>query len=362
MEYKTETKYDNILVIVSQAAGVGDVILASPVFRALRANFPRARITLMVNPTTVKIVSNNTYFDEVLIYDTSASVIKKISFIRRLRTLKFDLAFCLSECFSSLLLCYLSAAKIRVGFDWNKRGMFLNVKVPYYKPEKKYLGELFLDLLRAAGLPEETLNPNLEFWHSEEDIKAAGKFLDAQGVTEKDLKVVVHPGAGWSPRRWPAERFAGLIEKVMGKYKAKVFIAGSEEDRVLIEQIIGIVGDISKDSLSIGEDKRLFNCVGCFSLNQFAGLLSLSDLFIGNDSAPMHLAAAVNAPLVALFGPSSAVKYGPRSEHSIIIKSLASCGPCLQLTGQDRCIKGSPDCMNLITVEQVEQAVEQLLT
>ncbi len=352
-------EYKNILVITSQAAGTGDILMAVPVFRALREYFPTARLTLVVNPVTVEIMAGNPYFNDILIYNRQACLAGKLSFIRQIREKRFDLALCLSECFSTLLLCYLSGATVKVGFNWEGRGLFLTYKIPYNKPENKYLTELFLDLVRAIGLPEETLNAQLGFWLKEKDKEAIKSFFRNKEIVEQTLKIVIHPGAGWSPRRWPAENFARLAKELMERYQAAVFVTGSRQDRALIERIIRLAG--MGDGSGEEEGERLFNCAGCFIFSEYAALLSLSHLFIGNDSAPMHLAAAVAIPVIALFGPSSVVKYGPRTEQSAIIKSPAQCGPCRQLTGQDRCIQGQPECMRRITVEDVIQAVEKTL-
>ena len=208
MKEVTETAYKNILVITSQVAGVGDIIAAVPTFRALRENFPTACLTLIANPTTVRITDGNPYFDDILVYNRQSSLVDKLLFIKRVRGKQFDLALCLSECLSSLLLCYSSGARVKVGFNWNGRGAFLTKKVRYYKPEKRYLPELLLDLVRAMKLPEDRIRLDLEFWLSEENKRVIRQLFRNKNITQDSLKIVIHPGAGWSPRRWPADKFA----------------------------------------------------------------------------------------------------------------------------------------------------------
>ena len=108
--------------------------------------------------------------------------------------------------------------------------------------------------------------------------------------------------------------------------------------------------------------RSLIDCAGLLNLKECAALLSFSRLFIGNDSGPMHLAAAVGTPLIALFGPGNVDRCAPRTENSIVIRSPASCVPCRQLLNvQDRCVQGKPTCMDLIPIETVIEAAQKLL-
>jgi len=336
------------LVITSQVAGIGDIILSLPFFRALRDNFPSAYLTLMVNPNTVGIMKGNPYFNEIIVYNKKDNLKRKWRFIQSLREKKFDKVVCLSECFSSLLIAYLSGAREKVGFDWKGRGTFLSVSVPYEKPEKKHLGEIFADLAQALGL--EHYRKDLKLWISEEERGGVKKFFEKEKVKDNFLKVVIHPGAGWVPRQWPGERFAAIADRLVEAYKAKVFVVGGDDDSRLVDKMISSMTG------------KAISCVGRLSIREAAALIEACDLFIGNDSGLMHVAAAVHTPVIALFGPGNVARVGLRGDRCVVVRKDLSCSPCVQYVHSLKCVKGEPVCMKMITVDDVWQAVERIVS
>lgn len=338
-----------ILVITSQVAGVGDMILSIPFFRALRESFPSTHLTLMVNSNTREIMKGNPYFNEVIVYNVRDSLKRKWQFIKSLREGKFNSIVCLSECFSSLLIAYLSGAREKVGFNWKGRGAFLTIRVPYEKPEKKHVVEIFAELARAMRLNH--YSNNLELWVSKVEKEKIKKFLEKEKVKVKDknFKIVIHPGAGWEEKRWPTERFAQIADRIVETYGARVFIIGGNSDAQLANEMI----DLMKT--------EAINCVGRFDIKESAALMEVADLFIGNDSAPVHIAAAVHTPLIAIFGPTNMRKTKPLGNNSIMVRKNIECSPCFHKIYPARCPKKKLICMRMITVDDVWQVVKALL-
>jgi len=220
--------------------------------------------------------------------------------------------------------------------------------VPYEKPEKKHLGEIFADLAQALGL--EHYRKDLELWISEEERGGIKKFFEKEKVKDNFLKVVIHPGAGWEEKRWPVERFVQIADRLIETYKARVFIIGGDGDVQLAEEMIALM------------KTRAINCVGNFDIKESVALIEAADLFIGNDSAPVHIAAAVYTPLIAIFGPTNMRKTKPLGDSSIMIRKDIECSPCFHKIYPGRCPRGEPVCMKMITVDDVWGAVERIIS
>ena len=341
-------KGKRILVITSQVAGVGDIILSIPFFRALRESLLSAHLTLMVNPHTIGIVKGSPYFNEIIVYNKRDSLKEKWQFIKSLRERKFNSVVCLSECFSSLLIAYLSGAEEKAGFNWKGRGAFLTIRVPYEKPERKHVVEIFAELAQAVGL-ERYYKNDLELWISEREKGKIKNLFEKERVGDKDIKVVIHPGAGWEEKRWPVERFAQIVDRLVKTYEARVFIIGGNSDVQLANEMIELM------------KMKAINCVGRFDIKESAALMEAADLFIGNDSAPVHIAAAVHTPLIAIFGPTNMRKTKPLGNNSIMVRKDIECNPCFHKVYPARCPKGEPVCMRMITADDVWQVVKTLL-
>jgi len=324
------------------------MILAIPFFRAVRESFPSAHLTLMVNPNTVGIMKGNPYFNEMIVYNVEKSLREKWQFIKSVRRKKLDSVVCLSECFSSLLIVYLSGAREKAGFNWRGRGALLTIKVPYEKPEKKHLVEIFAELAQAMGLGH--YKRELELWISEGEKEKIKKFFEKEGMRDKDFKVAIHPGAGWKEKRWPVERFAQIADRLVEIYEARVFIVGGNSDVQLAEKMIELM------------KRKAVNCTGRFDIRESAALMEATDLLIGNDSAPVHIAAAVHTPLIAIFGPTNMRKTKPLGDNSIMARKDIECSPCFHRIYPASCPKGKPVCMEAITVDDIEKGVNSLFS
>ncbi|MCD5390629.1 glycosyltransferase family 9 protein, partial [candidate division NPL-UPA2 bacterium] len=221
------------------------------------------------------------------------------------------------------------------------------IRVPYEKPEKKHLVEIFAELAQAMELDH--YKTDLELWISERERRKVKNLFEKERVGDKDIKVVIHPGASWEEKRWPIEGFAQIADRLVKSYEARVFIIGGSSDVQLANEMI----DLMK--------MKAINCVGRFDIKESAALTEVAGLFIGNDSAPVHIAAAVHTPLIALFGPTNMRKTRPLGDNSIVVGKDIECSPCFHKVYPARCPKGEPVCMKMITVDDVWRVVKALL-
>ncbi len=333
-------------ILIVNVNWVGDVIFSTPFIRAVREARPRSHIACLLHPRCREVLEANPRIDEIIIYDEEGihrSLWGKLKLIRALRRKKFDTAFLLHRSFTKAFLAYSSGITRRVGYATKNRKLLLTEVVEEMPQTFAHKVEYFLNVARAAGIPAK--DTRYEFFVSEGDRNYAKTFLAERGVSAEDLLVVINPGGNWLPKRWPKENFARLADTMVRKYGAKVVITGSKNDSALAEAI----------KLEM-ENASLIAC-GATTLGQSAALLERADLVVANDTGPMHIAVAMGAPVLALFGPTSPGITGPygAGEYKVIYKNDGCEVPCYDLT----CTEFA--CMKAIGVEDVLAAANEML-
>jgi len=339
------SKIKKILVI--RTDGLGDVVMSTPAFRALREFFPYSNITLLTASWSKELVETIPGFDEIIYFDAPWIVKKsKRKWIRLFETIKalrrkyFDLAIDLRGDFRNNIVMYLCGIKCRMGFNITGCEFFLTHIVPC--GENHHPVNLMFSLIRYLN-PEESKKYTLSLWITEEDRRFANTLLTEHNLSDKHSVIVIHPGAKWSGRHWVPERYGQIADRLIKEYKAKVILAGGPADFGMTKQILS---SMTQRPIMAGES----------SLRQFCALLEKSDLFIGADSGPMHMATAMGTRVIALFGPARPEAVGPYGDGHIIVtkQDNYSCSPCSQKV----CKRPDYSCMEAITVEDAWKAVE----
>jgi ADP-heptose:LPS heptosyltransferase len=203
-----------------------------------------------------------------------------------------------------------------------------------------------LDVVRpllGGRVPE---RPALEIFLTEPARASMVRKLEAVGVDFRTPIVFVHPGAAWRPRAWRPERFAAVADWIQEHYHAQVLFVGSSEEQ-----------DIEAAVRANAKGRRAFWLAGELTLQELAALLARARLFIGNDSGPAHVAAALGIPSVVLFGPQEPGRFRPWSERSIVLHHRVHCCPCRQVV----CVHPENPCVNLIELEEVKAHVRRIL-
>jgi predicted lipopolysaccharide heptosyltransferase III len=333
----------NILVI--KLRYIGDVLLATPVLAALRERFPSARVTMLVNAESEPVVRCNPHLDEVLAVDRRG-LREQIRFVRALRRHRYDCVVDLTDGDRSALLTALSGAPVRVGFNWEHRWRgLLYSHVIRHRPELHRL-ERDLEAVRALGF-DPKLHPVM-LRTSQQDEEEAVRLLASSGLDESERRtplVMLHPGARYWFKAWPAERFAELAARLAAA-GCRMLVGGGHQDVAAAERI------------AEGAPTAVSIVAGRASLLQFAALLKRCALFIGNDNGAMHVAAAMGTPIVALFGPSNPAEWGPRASRVSVVYKGLDCRPCFHPT----CDRGEQNCMRQISVDEVFAQASQLLS
>ena len=342
-------------ILVLRYRFIGDTILTVPFLRNLRRAAPDAYIAWVVAPGSTDVVRGIPYVDEFLYWDPATShadcrgehrsFSAKHAFIQQLRARKFDKVYVLKRSMSSALLAWFSGAAERVGFNTEARGGLLTRKVPYRHDQHEVNN--FLDVLRADGVP--VTDDHLEAWLSEEEKGFGAEFFLQNGIAGTDAVIGLHPFAANQARAWHEDNFIEAANALQSRYGARIIIFGGSRDAEL--------GKYMQDNIS----PRPVLAVGTTTLRQTMAILSRCHLLLCNDSGIMHLGAALNIPLVALFGPQSPVKFAPWGEKSRVLYSAFPCSPCRQKFFKEcePSPRSKPHCMEAISVREVLDTIDQ---
>ena len=342
-------------ILVLRYRFIGDTILTIPFLRNLRRAEPDAFIAWVVAPGSSDVVQGIPYVDELIFWDpvtihadsrgTHKTLGDKLGFIRDLRASRFDKAYVLKRSFGSALMGFLSGARQRIGFATEGRSFLLTTAVPYRHDQHEV--QNFLDVLRADGIS--VTDDHLEAWLSSEERHFADRFFEEAGVKPGELVIGIHPFAANPPRAWHLDNFIELAEKIQEQFGARILFFGGPGDQKTLPKIRSTM------------KQQPLDAVGSTTIRQTIALLSRCHLLVCNDSGIMHLAASMNVPLVALFGPQSPVKFGPWAESSQIVYSEFPCSPCKQKFFKEcePSPRGRPKCLEAITVDEVMNILEK---
>jgi len=343
--YNEALNRTNILVIKLSAPG--DVMLATPSFRAIRRRFTDCHITCLVGRAASEIVKNCPYFDDVMIYEMRNSHSgwrKLLHFAREAKTHNFDISIDLQNSGKTHFLSFLAGIPHRYGYDNGKLSFFLNNKV---KDKKKIIPPVDhqFELLKLLDI-EPSGEDYLELWPRKEDDKKIEKLLKDHWIAPGQALVAFNLGSGkkWASKRWGVEKFAELSNRIARELNGRVILTGIESELPLVREFL---------KLSSAKPVILTNKT---SLMEMASLVKEVNLVISGDSAPLHVATAMGTPFIGLFGPTDYRRHlGPIKSKYKAIQKKCICAPCYNPVCKH------PSCMEKISVDEVFSAVKELI-
>ena len=328
-------------ILIIKPSSLGDVVHTLPVLHLLRRRWPEAKISWLVAPYCSGLLEGHPDLDEVIIFDrrrfgtawkNPSAGLELIQFKRDLRRRGFDLVIDLQGLFRSGWLAWQTRAPVRIGFanarEW--AWIFYTHRVPIATMEQHAV-ERYLRVAAAAGCEEGPAE--FHFVVSESDRSFVNEMLG-----EDEPFAVLMPGANWQTKRWDVQKFAGLVEPLRERFGLRSAIAGGPDTVDLAKAISGAI-----------------NLAGKTTLPQLVALLERASLVIANDSGPMHIAAALNRPLVTLFGPTNPIRTGPYGRPQCVVRVDIACSPCYSRT----CSHTS--CLKWLDAEPVLAAAAQQL-
>ncbi|MCX5781726.1 MAG: glycosyltransferase family 9 protein [Elusimicrobia bacterium] len=341
---KLPEKIDSILII--KLSALGDTILLMPILRALRDKYPKAKITAICTKINLDVLKVCPYINEVLIINIRNLVFNPFSIIKLFKNKKFDLALDFDQWTRiSPLLAFFSGALYRIGFKTNNQYRHYLYTHFVEHSQTKHELDCFADILKVLEI--KNINKNLEFWVDDASKHHSEKLLLENGLKQGDAFIVFHPETPLhgGQRQWPAEKYVELGKKLSELNKFKILIAGTEIEK---EQNSKIVNALLPNAFLMHS----------LSLGEYAAILSKAKMFISGNTGIMHLASALNIPVIALHGPTNPKKWGPLGNKSRVIKSKAECSPCLYLGFEYGCKTNK--CMQDISVDEVFEEAKKV--
>lgn len=293
-------------ILLVRTDRIGELLLTTPAFGAVRESFPGAKITLIVKPSSSVVVEGNPCIDSIVKLDPGSdldSLSKRLRFIRFLGGSGFDMAIIFNPSKFFNIAAFLAGIPVRVGYD-RKLGFLLTNAIE----DRKYLCEKHeveynLDLVTAAGAG--ILDRRLCFPLTETDERVAERISAQNGIAESAF-VAVHPGTSNPDKLWPAERFSQVCDKIIDGFGVRVVLVGGEEEHRIADEVKAKMRNAAID------------LTGRMALKEFGAFLKRSSLLLSCDSGPVHLASAVGTPVVVLFGEArpggSSRRWGPYGE------------------------------------------------
>jgi len=340
-------------ILVVDLDNIGDLLLATPAIRALRRSFPDATLDVLVTDYAAPVVAGNPCIDGVLTCGkriVEASLLERTALAWRIRRRRYDLGVILEAHwgyagFAELLLAVAGVPR-RIGRDLGKHRELLTAAVPVCQ---QHWIDTYLEVVALAGAKPD--GDGLDFPISSTDEAAVDAWCRERGLSGT-APIVLFPGGNQHliSRRWGIEGFAAVGDALARSWQAPVVVIGGPADTALAE---AVVARMAVPALS---------AAGTLSLGATGALLRRCRLFITNDSGPLHIAAAVRAPVVVILGPSDPLVFGPRGTLHEIVRAPLPCSPCIRVGDFPDCpIIPRELCLQAVTPSMVLEAAERLL-
>lgn len=349
----SDRRFERILLI--KPSSLGDVIHALPVLRGLRRKFPQARIDWLISTSLAPLLEGHDDVTDLVLFDrrklgrlaTSPRAAGAfVAFVRLLRERNYDLVIDLQGLFRSGFFAWASGAEIRLGFAEVREGasLFYTHRGLALDPDL-HAADRNWKLAQCVGLDDAPLDFDLQI--KELDRAAAGGLLLEHGWSANQRMIAVLPGARWETKLWSPHRFAEVIDKLHRAGSGRCVLLGGESERPLCRLVA--------ESCKVAP----LDLCGKTPLRMLAAMIERASVTLCHDSGPMHIAAALNRPLVCLIGPTNPRRTGPYQRLDSVVRLDLDCAPCYfrklsQCPHQHRCMKD-------LGVEAVIRAMQRAL-
>jgi len=336
-------------ICIFKTGAIGDVLMTTPLIRQLCAGFPKAQIDYWVGSWSAPVLENNIHLDRIISFNERPFYRKNLFAIRniarKITKKKYDLMIILDFSYLANMFGALCRVPVRIGFDRNGEGFPNTINVPYGK--RRHDVDSYLEIARIVGA-KPTRNSDMEIFFAKSEEKFARSFFKKHRL-DPNKTIAIAPGGAKNPgmtlniKRWPAERFAQVAER-LSKRGFQILLVGSQDDAEAANTVRQRV-------------PKAVDATGKVPLRKTAVLVKLCKRLICNDSGLMHIAAAVNTPVTAIFGPTDPAKLAPRGPKDRVLWKHPGQNPCY-LDGNLLPCPDNHECIRRITVNDVMRAVK----
>ncbi|RLC20077.1 MAG: lipopolysaccharide heptosyltransferase II [Deltaproteobacteria bacterium] len=341
-------------ILIIKMSAIGDVVHTLPLLEVLGKNFPGTRIDWLVEEEASDIIAGHPFLDRMIVSrrkgwekrlagfrDGPAVLREGFAFLKELRARRYDLILDLQGLLRSGVLTGLSRGKRKIGLEGAREGggLFVNDGPVPVDPDEHAV-DRYLRMAAYLGCRPVPWKGEIALFDA--DRERVERLLNGNAMSGRPL-VAVNPMARWETKLWPPERFTALAARLTDELGCGVVFTGSRRDRAVLDGVCAGAGD------------RAVNLAGRTDLKQLACLYTRCAVVVTTDTGPMHIAAAMGTPVVALFGPTAPWRTGPYGKGHTIIREKMPCSPCFK----KRCDHGT--CMDRIAVDRVFSAVREAL-
>jgi lipopolysaccharide heptosyltransferase II len=330
-------------IIFIRTDRIGDMVLSTPAFKAIKMAFPDAALTVLASRANYPLIQSDPYVNEILVHDSSAGLKETARMVRRLRSRRFDAVIDPMTGYDAqtAFLSYLTQAETRVGFVGFGREVFFSAPVQLSEPRPGIV-DLHLALLTRMGIHCSGIEP--ELFLREEEIKRARRWV-RRVAPEGERIIGLHPGAHYATQRWGIRNYAALVELLMKNTGLKPVVLGGPADIPLVKGILARTNDSAPAVFSS-------------DLRELMALISQIDVLVCNNSGPLHIAAALKVPTVSFMGPTAKSLWTPSgSRHRVLRANDLDCIGC----NNGVCRRATMECMQRLTPEMAREALAELL-
>ncbi len=337
-------------ILVIRFSSIGDIVLTTPVLRTLKERYPYAKVCFLIKKEFLEITRLFPQIDKVFVFDSKDGFMGLMKLIGEINSERFDLLIDLHWNLRSILIYLFSQIRYKIHYSKHR---FLRLLRIWFKwqvlPQQSHIIDLYFNPLTEFGiLSSDNRVPELKI---DKDMgKNVIECLKELGIEDNDLVIGMCPGAKWETKQWPIEGFVEAGNRLMEELNAKIVLIGDAHDLELGKRIEAWM------------DKKPLNLINWTSLLELPSLIQRCDILITNDSASLHIAAALGVSTVSLFGPTTLdLGFGPHGngKHIVLERDLP-CRPCSS-HGSRKCPKNTHECMTAITPEDVVDAAKNLL-
>ncbi len=338
--------------LIVKLSSIGDVVLTTPVLTIIKQHFPKSTITFLVEKESSFLLQEHPLIDTLIIFDRtyiSNNILKHpvkslqhlFDVIKRIRCEKFTYSIDFQGLLRSALFVLISRAKIKAG---RGRWLFFNKRIPMYRKDRiQHAVENYFDTINLTGI-QPNRNEKLQISIPLKAEQRVIELLYSFNINQNKKVIGIVHSTRWKTKCYPTKHFSTLINEIHKTLDTYVILIGAKSEKDRAAEIMD------------GCNKKPYDTTGLLALDETTALIKRCDVIITSDSGPMHIACALDKPLIALFGPTDPRKTGPWGCRSIVLKSELNCIPCLK-----RKCKISPNCMELISPHYIVDNLKSII-